>query len=110
MQDLMEMLGNLLDNAGKWAQSRVLLQIQPAADDSRFVMLNIDDDGPGIAPEQRERIFMRGERLDEQREGAGLGLDIVRDLVQTYGGSIEASDSPLGGLRMELKLPGARRT
>ncbi|MEG0053599.1 MAG: sensor histidine kinase [Comamonas sp.] len=108
-QDLMEMLGNLLDNAGKWAQSRVLLQIQPAVDNSRYITLNIDDDGPGIAAEQRERIFMRGERLDEQRPGAGLGLDIVRDLVQTYGGSIEALSSPLGGLRMVLTLPGARR-
>ena len=107
-QDLMEMLGNLLDNAGKWARSKVVLKVQPIADDSQQLTLCIDDDGPGIAPELRERIFARGERLDEQRPGAGLGLDIVRDLVQTYGGIIQALPSPLGGLRMQLQLPGAR--
>ena len=107
-QDLMEMLGNLLDNAGKWARWQVVLKIEAASEDSQQLTLCIDDDGPGIAPELRERIFARGERLDEQRPGAGLGLDIVRDLVQTYGGSIQALPSPLGGLRMQLQLPGAR--
>ena len=107
-QDLMEMLGNLLDNAGKWARWQVVLKIEAASEDSQQLTLCIDDDGPGIAPELRERIFARGERLDEQRPGAGLGLDIVRDLVQTYGGSIQALPSPLGGLRMKLQLRGAR--
>ena len=107
-QDLMEMLGNLLDNAGKWARRQVVLRVEPASGEGRPLTLCIDDDGPGIAPELRERIFARGERLDEQRPGAGLGLDIVRDLVQTYGGSIQALPSPLGGLRMQLQLPGAR--
>jgi signal transduction histidine kinase len=73
------------------------------------LVLTVDDDGPGIEESDLDRIFERGERLDERRPGAGLGLDIVRDLVQTYGGSIAASRSPLGGLRMQLRLPGAAR-
>ncbi len=103
-QDLMEMLGNLLDNAGKWAALSVRLDVQ--GQDGRLT-LTVDDDGPGIAQDAHERIFERGERLDERRPGAGLGLDIVRDLVQTYGGDIQACRSPLGGLRMRLHLPGA---
>lgn len=105
-QDLMEMLGNLLDNAGKWAHGRVLLTLQPAGNGRRIELL-VDDDGPGIAPGLRERIFERGQRLDEQRPGSGLGLSIVRDLAQSYGGDIAAEASPLGGLRMRLALPAA---
>jgi signal transduction histidine kinase len=103
-QDLMEMLGNLLDNAGKWARHEVRLQVRRDGDRLCFT---VDDDGPGIPAGQRERIFERGERLDEQRPGAGLGLDIVRDLAHTYGGEIRAEDAPLGGLRMRLVLPAA---
>jgi signal transduction histidine kinase len=104
-QDLFEMLGNLLDNAGKWAASQVHLEVQHQGDSLCFT---VDDDGPGIADDaQRQRIFERGERLDEQRPGSGLGLDIVRELAHTYGGSIEALPSPLGGLRMRLCLPAA---
>ena len=106
-QDLMEMLGNLLDNAGKWAHTQVLLTVQ-AGQNGKRIVLTVDDDGPGIAVEQREQIFGRGLRLDEQRPGAGLGLSIVRELVQTYGGQIEARTAPLGGLRMLLDLPAAR--
>ena len=105
-QDLMEMLGNLLDNAGKWAHAQVELQVQ-ALDGGHQVQLCVDDDGPGIAAEAHQRIFGRGERLDEQRPGAGLGLSIVRELVLTYGGQISAEASPLGGLRMRLILPAA---
>lgn len=104
-QDLFEMLGNLLDNAGKWAASQVRLEVQREGDSLCFT---VDDNGPGIADDaQRQRIFERGERLDEQRPGTGLGLDIVRELAHTYGGSIEALPSPLGGLRMCLCLPAA---
>ncbi|MFD2753092.1 sensor histidine kinase [Comamonas terrae] len=102
VQDLMEMLGNLLDNAGKWARSTVRLQVQGQ---DQCVVLCVDDDGPGIEQQARERIFERGRRLDEKRPGTGLGLDIVRDLVQSYGGRIEARTAPLGGLRMRLELP-----
>lgn len=104
-QDLFEMLGNLLDNAGKWARSEVRLEVLR---DSDLLCFTVDDDGPGIPDDaQRQRIFERGERLDEQRPGSGLGLDIVRELAHTYGGSIEALTSPLGGLRMQLRLPAA---
>lgn len=107
-QDLFEMLGNLLDNAGKWARSQVVLTVAQQAD---RLCLTVDDDGPGIPDAGlRARIFERGERLDEQRPGAGLGLDIVRELVHTYGGSIEALPSPLGGLRLQLYLPAASRS
>lgn len=101
-QDLFEMLGNLLDNAGKWARSQVQLGVQRDGD---LLCFTVDDDGPGIPPAERQRIFERGERLDEQRPGAGLGLDIVRELAQTYGGSVQADSAPLGGLRMRLCLP-----
>ena len=67
----------------------------------------MDDDGPGIPAGQRQRIFQRGARLDENRPGSGLGLDIVRDMAETYGGRIEAGESPAGGLRMSLRLPAA---
>ncbi|MBP7351723.1 MAG: sensor histidine kinase [Comamonas sp.] len=110
-QDFFEMLGNLLDNAGKWASSRVELSVQalpgPPGQGGQLCLL-VDDDGPGIPdPAQRNRIFGRGERLDEQRPGTGLGLDIVRELAHTYGGSIEAYPSPLGGLQLRLCLPAA---
>jgi len=104
-QDLQEMLGNLLDNACKWASGRVLItaeRIGPAR-----LLLQVDDDGPGIEDHERERIFLRGVRMDEQRPGSGLGLDIVRDLAGTYGGDVRAQRSPLGGLRVSLWLPAA---
>lgn len=103
-QDLQEMLGNLLDNACKWARSQVLISVEPAS--GARLLMHIDDDGPGIEDDARERIFLRGVRMDEQLPGSGLGLDIVRDLVGTYGGEVHASPSPLGGLRVSLSLPG----
>ncbi|MBB1596659.1 sensor histidine kinase [Achromobacter sp. UMC46] len=104
-QDLQEMLGNLLDNACKWAASRVRITAEPA--DAGRLLLHIDDDGPGIEDHERERIFLRGVRMDEQLPGSGLGLDIVRDLAGTYGGEVHAGRSPLGGLRVSLWLPAA---
>jgi len=101
-QDLYEMLGNLLDNAGKWARSRVLAD---ARQEGAQIVFTIDDDGPGIPEAERERMFERGAQLSDTNGGAGLGLDIVRTLAQTYGGRIEALASPLGGLRMRLVLP-----
>lgn len=104
-QDLQEMLGNVLDNACKWARGQVLMSVE-AADKGRW-LVHIDDDGPGIEDHARERIFLRGVRMDEQQPGSGLGLDIVRDLANTYGGEVRASPSPLGGLRVSLTLPQA---
>lgn len=103
-QDLYELLGNLIDNAGKWARSRVVVDVRQHDGELCFT---VDDDGPGIAAEQRERMFERGVQLDERRPGSGLGLDIVRTLAQAYGGSVQAQDSPLGGARLRLCLPSA---
>ena len=102
-QDFYELLGNLIDNAGKWARSRV--EIQAGMHDAANIFISIDDDGPGMSSEQSEQAFQRGVRLDEKQPGSGLGLNIVRELAQTYGGNVEARRSPLGGLRMRLQLP-----
>jgi signal transduction histidine kinase len=103
-QDLYELLGNLIDNAGKWARTRVRVDVRR---DGGHLCFTVDDDGPGIPARERERMFERGVQLDERCPGAGLGLDIVRDLARTYDGSVEAQPSPLGGLRMRLCLPAA---
>jgi signal transduction histidine kinase len=97
-EDLEEMLGNLLDNACKWAKSRVRVQAENGA-------IYVDDDGPGLAPSMRENVMQRGVRADEAAPGSGLGLAIVRDLAELYGGSIALADSPMGGLRAVLRLP-----
>lgn len=103
-QDLQEMLGNLLDNACKWAVRRV--ELDARADGGRLVV-TIDDDGPGLAAERRAAVIGRGVRADEQVPGSGLGLAIVDDLARLYGGRVELADSPLGGLRAVLTLPAA---
>jgi len=102
VQDLQEMLGNLLDNAGKWARTRVEVSLDQQAG---RIALAIDDDGPGIPAVERERVLLRGERLDEQPAGAGLGLAIVDDLARMHGGALALTDGPLGGLRATLDLP-----
>ncbi|MDP3438594.1 MAG: sensor histidine kinase [Azonexus sp.] len=104
-QDLQEMLGNLLDNACKWATRSVVLN---AHDNGATFMLMIDDDGAGLAADQREAVIRRGVRADEAVPGSGLGLAIVDDLARLYGGQIELLDSPLGGLRSVLTLPAIR--
>ncbi|MCC6534597.1 MAG: sensor histidine kinase [Burkholderiales bacterium] len=103
-QDLQEMLGNLLDNACKWATRRVELR---ALQDASMLVIVIDDDGPGIAEEQRQHLLRRGARADEQTPGSGLGLAIVDELARLYGGGIELATSPAGGLRTVLSLPRA---
>jgi signal transduction histidine kinase len=101
-EDLEEMLGNLLDNACKWAKSTVKVQ---SAQDNNAVILTIDDDGAGLAPSMREAVLQRGVRADEAAPGSGLGLAIVRDLAELYQGTISLEDSPIGGLRARLRLP-----
>ena len=96
------MLGNLIDNAGKWARAQVLVDVRP---EGGMLVFTIDDDGPGIPEAEREAMFARGVQRSDTHGGAGLGLDITRTLAQTYGGSVEAQASPLGGLRMRLRLP-----
>ena len=103
-QDLYELLGNLIDNAGKSARQRVVVDVQLSQGQ---LCLTVDDDGPGIPEAERQHMFERGVQLDEQRPGSGLGLDIVRALAETYGGSVQALPSPLGGARLRLCLPAA---
>jgi signal transduction histidine kinase len=101
-QDLEEMAGNLMDNACKWAKSRVRVRV--VSDGARLV-LTVGDDGPGLTPEERERVGERGERLDETVPGSGLGLAIVRDISKLYGGFLTLEASDLGGLETRLTLP-----
>ncbi|MCF8160768.1 MAG: sensor histidine kinase [Polaromonas sp.] len=101
-QDLQEMLGNLVDNACKWAIHRVDIQARRSA---ATLVISVDDDGPGLAADQRDRVMHRGVRADEQVPGSGLGLAIVDDLARLYGGQVTLADSPLGGLRTVLELP-----
>ncbi|HEX3582859.1 MAG TPA: ATP-binding protein [Thermoanaerobaculia bacterium] len=103
-EDLDEILGNLLDNACKWAASRVA--ISASVDDSQ-VRIDVDDDGPGVPAEMRETVLRRGVRADEAAPGSGLGLAIVCDLVEIYGGSLALEASPMGGLRATVRLPRA---
>lgn len=100
-EDLDEMLGNLLDNACKWGKSRVAIE---SSGNGRDIVIEVDDDGPGLAASMRERVLQRGVRADEAAPGSGLGLAIVRDLADLYGGSIVLAESPLGGLRARLTL------
>ena len=108
-QDLEEMIGNLVDNAGKWAASAVRIAIAPEPAQSgaerAFFRIAVDDDGPGLAPELRAAALTRGRRLDETKPGSGLGLSIVADLAALYGGDLTLDDSPMGGLRADLRLP-----
>jgi signal transduction histidine kinase len=103
-EDLEEMLGNLVDNACKWAKAQVRIHSQ--ARDER-IEIYIDDDGPGLEPSLRDKVLQRGVRVDEAAPGSGLGLAIVADLVELYGGSIELTESPQRGLRAVLRLPAA---
>jgi signal transduction histidine kinase len=107
-QDLEEMVGNLVDNACKWAQSRVAIEVlKERADDLEVIRVIVDDDGPGLTPAEREQVARRGRRLDETKPGSGLGLSIVVELAALYGGTFALGSAPLGGLRAELVLPAA---
>jgi len=101
-EDLDEMLGNLLDNACKWARSRVAID---ASSSGGAVVITVDDDGPGLEASMRHIVLQRGVRADEAAPGSGLGLAIVRDLAELYGGSISLGAAPIGGLRARLELP-----
>lgn len=101
-EDILELLGNLLDNACKWASSRVQLKIEILTNGYE---ITVDDDGSGIDSGKREEVLSRGARLDEQTTGHGLGLGIVRDIVDHCAGDLLLKDSPLGGLRVAIRLP-----
>lgn len=101
-EDLLELLGNLLDNACKWADAEVRLSVSEMP---HGYQLAVEDDGPGIPEAQRDQVFSRGARLDEQRVGHGLGLGIVRDIVEVWGGVLQLQESELGGLKVLIELP-----
>ncbi|MCC2108759.1 MAG: sensor histidine kinase [Hyphomicrobiales bacterium] len=108
-QDFDDLVGNLLDNACKWAAAKVELSLglEPAAAGRSRLVVTIDDDGPGLEPDMRAEAIRRGRRLDESKPGSGLGLSIVADLSGAYGGALALEESPLGGLRAVLRLPAA---
>jgi signal transduction histidine kinase len=97
-QDFEEMVGNLLDNACKWAKSRVRVSAECIERARSFTVL-VDDDGPGLTASERAKAVKRGQRLDETKPGSGLGLSIVADLAHLYKGHLELEPSPEGGLR-----------
>jgi signal transduction histidine kinase len=106
-QDLEEMIGNLIDNACKWARSQVEVSVETMSADERvWICVLIDDDGPGLPDEARAEMLKRGQRLDETKPGSGLGLSIVGDLAALYRGTLTLQRSPLGGLKAKLELPG----
>lgn len=104
-QDLLEIAGNAMENAGKWGKGKV--RVRAAAASPGFLHLTVEDDGPGLAPDQREEVIRRGARLDENAPGSGLGLSIVDELARAYRGSLSLDSSPLGGLLVAVTLPRA---
>jgi signal transduction histidine kinase len=104
-QDLLEIIGNLAENACKWCSARVRIVATPR--DARSWTLDVEDDGPGLAADQRDEVLVRGARLDENAPGSGLGLSIVDELVRAYGGEMTLAKSTMGGLNVALVLPRA---
>jgi len=104
-QDLLELAGNAMENAGKWCRRKV--RVRAAAAPGDRLRLTIEDDGPGLTPEQREAVVRRGARLDETAPGSGLGLSIIDELSRAYGGWLKLGQGRLGGLLVEMELPRA---
>jgi signal transduction histidine kinase len=102
LDDITEIVGNLLENAGKWARRVVSLHL---VRDGGNAVLVIEDDGPGVPDEHLHCILRRGERADESVAGTGLGLAIAREITQACGGSLTLDRSPLGGLAVRIVLP-----
>jgi signal transduction histidine kinase len=105
-QDLAEMLGNLAENAAKWAAGTVRFS---GTGDAGATLIVVEDNGPGIPDDAVATALVRGGRLDEAQPGSGLGLAIVSDLVEAYGGSLTLDRSLLGGLRATIRLPAPGR-
>ena len=104
-QDFMEIAGNAMENAGKFGRAKV--RVHAAAQGAERMRLVVEDDGPGLTPEQREEVIRRGARLDENAPGSGLGLSIIDELARAYRGSLNLGDSTLGGLAVMVDLPRA---
>jgi signal transduction histidine kinase len=105
--DLLELLGNLLENAAKWAHERVEIQVSTSPETKGQVEIRIADDGHGVPPAHWSRLGERGLRLDERQAGTGLGLAIVRDVVEAYGGTLGFDHAESGGLLVWVRLPEA---
>jgi signal transduction histidine kinase len=101
-QDIQELVGNLMDNALRWAQSEVALDVQV---DEQRLMLTVRDNGPGMSEAECQQAVQRGKRLDEQRSGSGLGLAIVTDLIALYSGQMHLTRASTGGLEVVVELP-----
>jgi signal transduction histidine kinase len=107
--DLEEIAGNLLDNACKWSKGQIAVtMVAERTQTNQMLLIRIEDDGPGLTEEEAKKALRRGVRLDEKTPGSGLGLDIVKELVDVYGGSLQLKRSVLGGLLAELRLPAAK--
>jgi signal transduction histidine kinase len=104
-QDLQEIAGNAAENACKWCKGKVRITAEPI--DAAHLRITVEDDGAGLAPDQREAVIRRGARLDENAPGSGLGLSILDELARAYGGAMALGDAALGGLKVEVELPRA---
>jgi signal transduction histidine kinase len=104
-QDLLELAGNIIENAAKYGRSRVRAVAQPAG--PQWLTLTVEDNGPGMPDERHAEVLQRGARLDESAPGSGLGLSIVDELARAYGGGLSLGRSSMGGLKVELRLPRA---
>jgi signal transduction histidine kinase len=104
-QDLMEIVGNVLENACKYGEDKVRAVAGPGA--AGRLVLTVEDNGPGLPAERRQEVLKRGAKLDESAPGSGLGLSIVDDLARAYGGTVSLADSQLGGLKVSVELPRA---
>ena len=108
-QDFEEMVGNIMDNACKWATSTIIVKAGVATnsgeDGRQWLIVIVDDDGPGIPAEKRGEALKRGQRLDESKPGSGLGMSIISETASMYSGKIELAQADLGGLRVNLVLP-----
>ncbi len=104
-QDLLEIAGNAMENAGKWGRRRIRVRAEAAGPER--MRLTIEDDGPGLPAERREDVIRRGARLDESAPGSGLGLAIIDELARAYRGVLDLNESSLGGLKLTVELPRA---
>jgi two-component system sensor histidine kinase PhoQ len=102
-RDLMEIMGNLVDNACKYGNGRVEIQASNSANGEQF-LFRVDDDGPGIPRENRASVLQRGMRADTSEAGQGIGLAVVADIVDSYNGKIGILESPLGGAQIQVRI------
>ena len=109
VQDLEEMAGNLIDNAAKWSTQAVKISAalftDPMDGTQNWLMITVDDDGPGLPADKRAEAVKRGRRLDKSKPGSGLGLSIVTETAGMYSGNVVLGDADIGGLRVQLRLP-----